>query len=391
MKVLLTVVMLAALFRSVGCGNAKEAQKKSAFKSPAVTANWQIAYTNPSNCTSPDYFAIRSTNGEFYVACRSGVFLKSTDKGASWSDITGNITFGTNGIPWTVQISLGNGDVVASTGGNPVGYWHSSADGGVWSKIAPACTGTPPNQVCYHNAGGGADSGCALPIAGATDGMCAGYFGSVGTSAMVTLDSWNSTVLPTYVGGTTSSVLGLGTNPVDGSKFMGTETQGLFKLPAGSTVLTNVLGTCPSPCSGKYGDIYWITFDTSGNPVFSSNGGAWKCTGSGTSYSCAKVLNTNQGRGMFTDSLGSIYYGHLATSQWPSSMYRSTDGGLSFKTFDTGLPTQLAANSMAEYGGMVYALMVSASSPWTATVYETAISSGGAPPNAPTGLGATAQ
>lgn len=334
---------------------------------PSPNANWAIAFANPSGCVSIQAFWIRASNNEFYLACRDGAFWESFDH-VNWSNITGNITFGTNGIPWSIQVNPNDGCVIASTGGNPVKFWRLCTDASPW-------TWTQITAASYHDAGGGSDFGCALPLAsGANNLVCGGYFGSTGTSAFYSSNGGATAQLVTsYVGGTTGSVLGLATNPVDTCEYMGTETQGIFKSCDGGKTFTNILTTCPSPCSGTYGDNYGITFDTAGDVIMDGNGGVWKGVGSGNTYTFTNTFHTNQGRGLFTDSLGSIYYGHLNSTQWPKSMYRSLDSGATFQAWDTGISNGLSVVYIQENhnDGKIYAVVVNPSSPFAASVYST--------------------
>jgi hypothetical protein len=315
-------------------------------------SSWTQVNT-PAAATTVDGFDIRQTNNEWYISDRKTAhFYKSTNQGTSWTDITSNIPTGTGVSGWSIQVDPHNGALIAITGGT-VKFWMSTNDGASWTQLA--ATNFHANPV-------GTINGCAMPRSAGGNLVCGGYFSSAGQSAFYsTNDGVTGTLVNSYTalpspGGTTSLI----TNPFDGSIWLGTEAAGLWKSTDGGKDFTQVF-TCISSCGGgTNGNIYGLTFDRNGNPIVSAQGGVYKGSGSGFSYTFTKTFGVgNQGRGMLTDSTGAIYWGHNGTTG-SHSAYRSTDNGQTFQAWDTGLPTGLDSNHYTENktDGMIYAVNV---------------------------------
>lgn len=320
---------------------------------PSTNANWQVAATIPSACASVggiNFGAIRNSSGgggvanEWYITCHTGSIYKSTNQGASWTDISAGLTW-TAGM-FSVQVNTHNGSLIVATQGNPVNWYISTNDGSSWTQVVP--TGG------YKNTAAAAHQGCGLPWPGHDDNLiCGGLFGSIGTSAWYSSNDGASAI--TVTTGTSSSTYALATSDIDGSKWLGSETAGVYKSTDGGQTWTNVLTTCPSPCSGSYGNISAFAFDPSGNPVFNAQGGIWKGIGSGTTYTWTHEQSWGiQGDDVYKDSLNSMYASNGGAVH---SVFRSLDGGVTFTAWDTGFPNSQEVQTFVENpaDGKIYA------------------------------------
>lgn len=316
--------------------------------------NWAVAAPNPAGCSNVKWIEFRKTAGgggvanEWYEACASNSVYKSTNQGASWTNIQNNATWTVG--PFTIQVNPHDGSLIMGTqstaAASQVLWWRSTNDGASWTQVLP--TGR------YHNTAAGSHQGCALPNASSTRLACGGLFGSVGTSEWYS-DNDGVTAITTGTG-TSSSTYALTRNPSNSGCWLGSETAGVWEAPDCVT-WTQQLATCPSPCSGTYGNISAFAWTTSGDTLFAAQGGVYKSSGTLGSLTWTKTLTTNQGQFVYTDSLGSNYYIHQGNSQFPRSIYRSTNSGASFTAWDTGMPAQTTCSNIIEnpFDGKIYA------------------------------------
>jgi photosystem II stability/assembly factor-like uncharacterized protein len=76
---------------------------------------WQKVST-PSAASQINYVAFNGSNHWFIVDRKQG-FYRSTDQGASWTQINSGLT---TPLGWTINVNPANGDLVASTYSGPV-------------------------------------------------------------------------------------------------------------------------------------------------------------------------------------------------------------------------------------------------------------------------------
>lgn len=130
-------------------------------------------------------------------------------------------------------------------------------------------------------------------------------------------------------------------NPITNQVLMGSEAAGLYVASGSSATPCSVPEGVPGP---RVGNMESITYDNSGNVVFSSQGGVWKqsTTGACPWTFTNTYVNTGSfdGKGIGRDYNGNIYWGHKADlTHLPCSVEQSTDGGVTFSDFCSGLPT----------------------------------------------------
>lgn len=342
---------------------------------PSGTANWAVAFANPPGETEPDFFDIKQSTNEWYLAGRLTGFWKSTNQGANWTNINNNITFCTGCGAWTINVNPNDGSLIAVVGGviggTGVTIWYSNNDGTSWTKILP---------TNWHASQAGADSGCAEPpAAGPNNVTCGGWFSSAGQAGWYSTNGGPNAALITATPAI-ASVFSQARNPVDGTYWTGTENGGEFCSTNGGQNSSNVQPFIVGPPTN--GDTYFITFDALGDVFYSTQGGIWEGTGGSN---CANYTFTNiftnaaQGRGILVDSFGSLYWGHKPSTGFPSSLYRSTNGGSTFQAWDqcptcTGgtLPTKEEMDKMVENtnDGLIYGVLELGSTN-AANVYST--------------------
>ena len=231
-----------------------------------------------------------------------------------------------------------NGNLIAaiySSGGanlHPVTFYRSSDEGTSWTAISSGTLSASP-----------AWTGCAF--ATNANVVCGGYWAPFPTSG-----GWFSTnngltassVTTTSTNGDT--VFALALNPTTGDLWMGTEQNGIFRSTdngvtwaAASPPDTNV-----DPVHGiRDGNVFAITFNRAGDVLFGSQGGIWKSSKTGTSFTWTNVKNnsnTADGVALARDANGTLYYGHRRDTSDPTSVYCSTDDGNTWKACDSGMP-----------------------------------------------------
>jgi len=87
-----------------------------------------------------------ANDNEFFVASETGGVFKSSNAGATWSQVTGSNTFGFTDVKYcvadpTIIIATASNDTKTSTGG---GIWRSTNSGTSWSQVTLA----PPDAGC---------------------------------------------------------------------------------------------------------------------------------------------------------------------------------------------------------------------------------------------------
>ena len=304
-------------------------------KQKVASGTWQVASTTTPSTTS--FFAIKHSNNEWYVSDRIQGFFKSLDNMKTWQPINGNLPAGTGG--WTIQVDQNTSTLVIGTldVGGGSSFYYSNDDGNSYAQIKP--TGN------FHITAVGAHSGCIMPANLGDNLSCGGYFGSANTSQFYSSNMGQTAAVGGYTPAV-ASVLGQARNPNDGSYWTGTENNGIFRSADQGKTAVNVFPWQQGPPTN--GDTYFLTFDNSGNPVISSLGGVWRGVGSGNTYSWTNTFtNTAQGRGIYTDSSGTIYYGHRANGLL-HSLYCSQDSGQTFQPCDAGIPNNLEVYHMEE-------------------------------------------
>jgi hypothetical protein len=334
----------------------------------------------PTAATNIAYFSFRASNNEWYVADRATGFWKSLNQGGSWTQINSGLSSIT---AQRIQVNPANGDLIGATfksGSGALGdYWRSTNDGAAWTKI--------PLGYQFNFA----DSiGCVFPT---NSLVCGGYWAPSPKTGVFRSNDGGATVTQGIVTPNNQSALGIGLNPIDNILWMGTEQRGVYNSTDGGLTWNQKSASSSSldPINGVvgYGNALYFEFDRSGNVLWAAQGGVWKGTKSGSTYTWAKVLNntTNkaQGRSLGHDRLGNLYYGHDIDPLLSTTAYRSTDNGTTWSAFDTGLPQFLEDTEFIENpnDNKLYTVVGNeATAHWS--VYRTALG-----PLAPTNLTVT--
>ena len=344
-----TTLLIAA---TVACGGGS-----SAVSNPQSSGGggWQKV-SLPSAATQLNYVAFNSSD-HWFIADRSRGFYRSTDQGATWTQINSGLA---TTLGWTINVNPANGDLIASTssGGtlnaNPVEFYRSSDEGNNWSVIPSG-----------HLSAVTALTGCVF----ATNAniVCGGYWAPYPSSgAWVSTSGGQTTISATTSPHNGGSVLALGFNPVAQDLWLGTEQQGIFRSTDNGFTWTEASPPDQQidPVHGiRDGNIFAITFDRNGNVLFGSQGGIWKSSKTSAGYSWTNVLkntNTSAGKGLARDANGNLYYGHSQDKLDPTVVYRSTDNGNTWSAYDAGIPPSLQGRHLAvdPVDGRMYAVIV---------------------------------
>ena len=317
--------------------------------------SWQKVNV-PSGATQVTFFAVNSSN-HWFIADRSMGFFRSTDQGATWTPINGGLA---TTLGWTISVDPANGDLIASiysgsaAGANPVNFYRSGNEGGSWTLISTASLSSAT-----------ADTGCAFPSNGNI--VCGGFWASnpnsggwVSTNGGQTATSFSS------ANAMGSSVYSLAVDPSNGDVWLGTEQMGVFRSTDSGLTWTHASPGDQNvdPTNGiRDGNAYGITFDSSGNVLFSSQGGIWKSSPNGSGFSWSNVLangNTANGHGMARSSSGELFYGHNADPTNNTSVECSTDNGSTWSECDSGMPSGLTGHEfvVSPADGKLYAVML---------------------------------
>jgi len=292
--------------------------------------SWQLVST-PSSATHINFFSVKSTNNHWFLADRLSGFWRSTDQGATWSQIN-------TGLPhtnaWSIEVNPANGDLIGSlykgASGLPGDFYRSTNEGTSWTKIPVSYSFTF-----------GAYIGCVFPN---NSIVCGGFWAPFPKTGVWVSSDGGATVTEGVVTPYNASAFGLGYNPKDNILWMGTEQRGVYNSTDGGLTWNQKSpnSTYFDPVNGiGVGNADYFAFDRQGNILLSALGGIWKSTKSGTSYTWTNVLknnNTSAGRSLGQDAQGNLYYGHNHDTTNPTTVYRSTDDGATWSAFDTGLP-----------------------------------------------------
>jgi len=317
--------------------------------------SWQTVSV-PSGATRVAFFAVNSSN-HWFLADQNKGFYRSIDQGASWTPINTGIS--TN-LAWSINVNPTNGDLIASTysgnslNANPVNFYRSSNEGANWSLIPSV-----------HLSAATAPTGCAFP--GNTNIVCGGFWApSPNSGAWVSTDGGQTTTNVSTSTATGGAVYSLGVNTMKGDLWLGTEQMGIFRSTDSGFTWTQASPPDQNIDSAngiRDGNIYGITFDSSGNVLFSSQGGIWKSSAKGAGFSWTNVLantNTSSGHGMARTASGKLFYGHNADSKNPASVQCSADDGSTWSACDSGVPTGLTGREFVvnPSDGKLYAVML---------------------------------
>lgn len=357
MKTWISIAILILITTTISCGGG------AASSGPGGNGGggggggamaWQKVSV-PSGATEVTFFAVNSSN-HWFLADRSKGFFRSTDQGANWTPINSGLA---TTLAWTISADPANGDLIASIysgpslNANPVNFYRSANEGGSWTLISAS----PLSSAT-------ADTGCAFPSNGNI--VCGGFWASNPSSG-----GWVSTNGgQTATGFSSANVMGtsvysLAVNPADGSVWLGTEQMGIFRSTDSGLSWTQASPADQNidPVNGiRDGNVYGITFDASGNVLFSSQGGIWKSSPNGSGFSWSNVLtngNTANGHGMARTASGELFYGHNADPTNNSSVECSTDNGSTWRECDTGMPSGLTGHEflVSPADGKLYAVM----------------------------------
>ena len=337
---------------------------------------WTLVPNIPAQAKNVRYFTVDNLNRWFIVDYLTGVFM-SLDQGSTWKNI-GLV----NPADWTINTNPVNNDLilgsVGSSGpdaGTPTAAYYRSSDlGATWTKIVTPWT---VNQVLLQ--------GCIFAPNNAMN--CGGRWSPFpGTATWWSTDGGVTTHqgivnTPTDGAGCNNnggSAYTISLNPVDGSLWHGTEQCGAFRSTDNGATWTQVTPadqTLDPARNFRDGNLVSFTFDNAGNTFFASQGGVFKSSGTGP-FIWTNVVgngNTSAGKVLGKDGAGNLYYTHQPDTQDQVIVHRSTNQGLTWAAYDSGLPPAGATsgNSIQQYfynphDGRLYAVV----SQWPAVIHN---------------------
>lgn len=308
--------------------------------------NW-AQVTLPAGVTQLARFGIDTHRGDICIADRlSGIWCNGGGGGYTQRN-SGLPTVGGNVIGFEITYDWFHDQWIAGFGNansfNAVTFWRMSGStqtsgGTSWTQIpTPYSIGTS-NQFslpAYSGAiidgsGNIVDSGFAGPSS-----KC-GFYSTDGGVTTNTITCTQNAPQPTPGG-----MHSLQWNPITNQTLLGNESSGLYVVSGSSATPCSPPEASPSP---RVGNMESVTYDNSGNVVFSAQGGIWKQSSTGScpwTFTNTYVnTGTFDGKGIGRDYNGNIYWGHKADlTNLPCSVLQSTDGGATFANFCTGLPT----------------------------------------------------
>ena len=370
-----TLLLVIAL--STGC-----LHKTTLHRRSATSPSWSLVSTGAA--IQINHFAINGSNNHWYLAARESGFWRSTDQGATWVQINSGIT-GLSG--WSIDVNPATGTLIAGTSvtGSQGKFYRSTNDGASWTVITlPFAFSTP------------AYSGCAFAPGNIT---CGGFWAPSPSTGLWTStnDGVTTTVGMNPTGGDTT-VFSTAYNSVDNSLWYGTEQRGVSRSTDGGL---NWVAVSPpdqniDPVNGiRDGNADSITFDRNNNPLFVAQGGIWKASGSGNSYTWTNVKgnpNTAEGKAIGIDTAKTLYYGHHLDTTDTVTIYCSTQDGAAGTWSDCGqgIPASLEAHQflISPVDGSFYTVVEGkGNAGW---VYKLNSGAGSPPPTSPTSItGAT--
>ena len=309
----------------------------SGSTSSSGSGTWQRV-SLPSAVTHLNHIAF-SSGGHWFIADRTQGFYRSTDQGASWTRINTGLatTFG-----FTIDVNRATGVLIASTypGVNltsPIRFYRSTDEGSHWTAITTS----------FGLSAFPAPSGCAFASNGNV--VCGGFWSPAPYSGVWVSSNGGLTTVAGLTAPAIGGAFSFALNPVTKNLWLGNETQGVFRSTDNGFSWTRESppDQAVDPVHGiRDGNAISFTFDRYGNVLFASQGGIWKSSNSGTSYTWRNVMpnrNTSAGKSLGRDGSGNLYYGHNFDTTNPTTIYRSIDNGATWTAYDSGVPHFLEA------------------------------------------------
>jgi hypothetical protein len=322
-----------------------------AHPSGVVANNWAQINT-PVGATQIRDFEINRRTGCFYVVDRLSGFWASCDKGATWTQRNTGLASTT---AWTITYDPVRDRIIYGTlsgGGQNVLFYSSTDDGQHWTLIT-----LPSTSASGWSAYTG---GTIAPNGDEIIGLTHGLAGTGGTAYSSNGTTFTQSVVP--ANGTCTApggAWGLFNDPINSNVWLGTEQCGVYK----STDNAHTFAPCSAvsnPPSSRTGNAESFAVSKLGAIYFAAQGGLYKSAAGACPLTFSVIFgnsNTSEGRSVYIDASGTLWYGHKKdvnapvcppsctnpTNAGTTTVYQSLDGGTTWAPFSTGLPTQLEA------------------------------------------------
>ena len=300
------------------------------FATQIQAADIWVQMPNPTGAKKPRSIEADKA-GNLYTCSSDGGFFMSTDSGKSWNAINGT-GLGVNlDKKWhasTLQVDPNTGYLIASQIENSTSFYFRSTDQGAhWTKISGFQGGHPRTSI---------DGAGFLSNGDILLGVCYGVGPYYSTDHGV-----SCTLAEGGPGHNGQAEFCFAQNPVTGDCWMGSEVEGncVFR----STDLGRSWKLLPTAKGLNMDDVLHAAFNKAGDVFFQMIEGVYRSKDTGNTWSkVCDVGTSSKGHGSLrSDPDGSLYAGDGVPWHKGPIMVRSTDGGDTWKPFETGIPNTL--------------------------------------------------
>jgi uncharacterized repeat protein (TIGR01451 family) len=286
------------------------------FRSTDGAASWQSLSSLPTTATTYG-LAIAPDSSKLWAARGDGVWV-STDSGQTWT----NAHFAPAAVAITLDPS--NANTIYTADG--AGYVYRSADSGnTWARLA-------------NNIAAGTVTGIAVNPSASAQILVSGYAGLQATTT--TGASWQAS----QAGILATNIIGLGADPAGDRIYAAAETNGVFYSAAGAPQLTATNNAAlqqlinPQP--------YWfldtLQVQSGGRLLVALDNGLASSSDGGTSWATVPLFTPDTSMptaSAFASSPQAPDTILAAYDPSPLALFRSTDGGNSWVSSASGLPS----------------------------------------------------